>query len=102
DAWGLDPLDPTRARRMGGGPLVQPGHAKLAEALSVAVGARLLESLVHGPPVHGVTRQGRHHARAISPRSTVKVVRLVLRARDECQELLGLACRGQGCFAQWN
>src|SRR5207249_10309340 len=102
DAWRLDPVDPSGARRMGGGPLLQPGYSRRTEIFSVAVGARLLESLVHGPPVHGVTGQGRHHAGAISPGRTVNVDRLVLRVLDECQKLLGLTRRGQGSFAQRN
>src|SRR2546428_10238760 len=87
---------------MPGGPALQPRHSPRTEIFSVAVGARLLESLVHGPPVHGVTGQGRHHAGAISPGRTVNVDRLVLRVLDESQKLLGLTRRGQGSFAQRN
>src|SRR5438093_5263723 len=99
---GLDPVEPSIAGGMVGGAVLQPRNSLLGEAFPVTVGARLPQSFVEWPPIHGVARESHHHAGAVSPRRAVNVNGLVLRVLDERKKLFGLTLRGDSRFVQRN
>src|SRR5207244_12410963 len=94
-------LDPGRVLAEGvaaglviGSPAAEPVDAPRVQVLAPGVAPRLRQRVVDRPAIDGVSHQGSHEPRAVSPCLAVYVDGPVVRVADEGEERLRLGVRG--------